>query len=123
MAVDRDEVLRAAALARLELSDDEVESLARDLAGILAHVEALGGADDGAAAADVPAADFEGTAAGGSGGRGDEPGSDSLSGGVDGIAPDFRDEFFVVPRLASHDTSSDPDPGGHTHTHRHRERP
>ena len=37
--IDRDQVLHVARLARLELSDDEVERMASELSGILAHVE------------------------------------------------------------------------------------
>jgi len=39
--MDRDEVRRIAALARLELDDDALEQAARELAGILAFVETL----------------------------------------------------------------------------------
>ena len=39
--MDRDEVRRIAALARLELDDDALERTARQLAGILAFVETL----------------------------------------------------------------------------------
>ncbi|HEY7529117.1 MAG TPA: Asp-tRNA(Asn)/Glu-tRNA(Gln) amidotransferase subunit GatC [Gemmatimonadota bacterium] len=39
--IDRDEVLRIAALARLELTDDEVVRMARDLGRILEYVERL----------------------------------------------------------------------------------
>ena len=37
--IDRDQVLHVARLARLELTDDEVERMASELSGILAHVE------------------------------------------------------------------------------------
>jgi aspartyl-tRNA(Asn)/glutamyl-tRNA(Gln) amidotransferase subunit C len=37
--IDRDQVLHVARLARLELSDDEVERMALELSGILEHVE------------------------------------------------------------------------------------
>ncbi|MFN2432240.1 MAG: Asp-tRNA(Asn)/Glu-tRNA(Gln) amidotransferase subunit GatC [Gemmatimonadota bacterium] len=39
--IERDEVLRIAALARLELSPEEVERMARELSQILEHVERL----------------------------------------------------------------------------------
>ena len=35
--IDRDEVRHVARLARLQLSDDEVEGMARELAGVLAQ--------------------------------------------------------------------------------------
>jgi aspartyl-tRNA(Asn)/glutamyl-tRNA(Gln) amidotransferase subunit C len=37
--IDREQVLHVAKLARLKLSDDEVERMARELSGILEHVE------------------------------------------------------------------------------------
>jgi aspartyl-tRNA(Asn)/glutamyl-tRNA(Gln) amidotransferase subunit C len=41
----RDDVLRVAALARLQLTDAEVELFARQLAGILEYADAIGQAD------------------------------------------------------------------------------
>jgi aspartyl-tRNA(Asn)/glutamyl-tRNA(Gln) amidotransferase subunit C len=37
--IDRDQVLHVAKLARLELTEDEVEKMASELSGILEHVE------------------------------------------------------------------------------------
>lgn len=37
--IDREQVLHVARLARLRLSDDEVEKMASELSGILEHVE------------------------------------------------------------------------------------
>jgi aspartyl-tRNA(Asn)/glutamyl-tRNA(Gln) amidotransferase subunit C len=37
--IDRDEVLHVARLARLALSDEEVERMARDLSAVLDHIE------------------------------------------------------------------------------------
>jgi aspartyl-tRNA(Asn)/glutamyl-tRNA(Gln) amidotransferase subunit C len=39
--IDRDEVRHVARLARLQLSDEEVESMARELAGVLAHIATI----------------------------------------------------------------------------------
>jgi aspartyl-tRNA(Asn)/glutamyl-tRNA(Gln) amidotransferase subunit C len=39
--IDRDEVLHVARLARLALSDDEVERMARELSAVLDHVERI----------------------------------------------------------------------------------
>jgi aspartyl-tRNA(Asn)/glutamyl-tRNA(Gln) amidotransferase subunit C len=39
--IDRDEVRHIARLARLQLSDDEVEGMARELAGVLAHIATI----------------------------------------------------------------------------------
>ena len=39
--IDRDQVLHVARLARLRLSDEEVDRMAGELSGILDHVEAI----------------------------------------------------------------------------------
>ena len=39
--IDRDEVLHVARLARLALSDDEVERMARELSAVLDHIERI----------------------------------------------------------------------------------
>jgi aspartyl-tRNA(Asn)/glutamyl-tRNA(Gln) amidotransferase subunit C len=39
--IDRDQVLHVAKLARLRLTDDEVERMANELSGILQHVERI----------------------------------------------------------------------------------
>jgi aspartyl-tRNA(Asn)/glutamyl-tRNA(Gln) amidotransferase subunit C len=43
--IDREQVLHVARLARLRLSDDEVETMAEELSGILAHVDRIGRMD------------------------------------------------------------------------------
>jgi aspartyl-tRNA(Asn)/glutamyl-tRNA(Gln) amidotransferase subunit C len=43
--IDREQVLHVARLARLELSADEVERMARELSTILEHVERIGRLD------------------------------------------------------------------------------
>jgi aspartyl-tRNA(Asn)/glutamyl-tRNA(Gln) amidotransferase subunit C len=43
--IDRDQVLHVARLARLELSDAEVEAMASELSQILEHVERIGELD------------------------------------------------------------------------------
>lgn len=39
--IDRDQVLHVARLSRLALSEDEVETMARELSGILEHVDRI----------------------------------------------------------------------------------
>jgi aspartyl-tRNA(Asn)/glutamyl-tRNA(Gln) amidotransferase subunit C len=39
--IEKDQVLHVAKLARLKLSDDEVERMAKELSGILEHVEKI----------------------------------------------------------------------------------
>jgi aspartyl-tRNA(Asn)/glutamyl-tRNA(Gln) amidotransferase subunit C len=43
--IDRDQVLHIAKLARLELSDDEVETMAGELSSILDHIDAISSLD------------------------------------------------------------------------------
>ena len=43
--IDREQVLHVAKLARLELSDEEVERMASELSGILEHVDRIAALD------------------------------------------------------------------------------
>ena len=43
--IDREQVLHVARLARLSLTEDELERMARELSGILDHVQAIGELD------------------------------------------------------------------------------
>jgi aspartyl-tRNA(Asn)/glutamyl-tRNA(Gln) amidotransferase subunit C len=43
--IDREQVLHVARLARLGLSDAEVEKMATELSGVLAHIETIGELD------------------------------------------------------------------------------
>lgn len=43
--IDSEQVLQVARLARLELSDDEVERMAGELSGVLDHIERIGELD------------------------------------------------------------------------------
>jgi aspartyl-tRNA(Asn)/glutamyl-tRNA(Gln) amidotransferase subunit C len=48
--IDREQVLHVARLARLELRDDELERMARELSGVLDHIEKISELDlDGVA--------------------------------------------------------------------------
>jgi aspartyl-tRNA(Asn)/glutamyl-tRNA(Gln) amidotransferase subunit C len=40
--IDREQVLHVARLARLGLSEDEIETMSRELSGILEHVDRIG---------------------------------------------------------------------------------
>ena len=43
--IDREQVLHVARLARLELSDEEVERMADELSGVMAHIDKIGELD------------------------------------------------------------------------------
>lgn len=104
--IDEGTVRRIAELARLELDDDEVRRLAGELASILGHFEALDEAEaEGAGAGE--GADVDGEAGDAVHRdlsprlRTDVPSSDPLGRPPSETAPDWRDGYFVVPRLAA----------------------
>lgn len=100
----RDAIIAAVRLARLELSPAELERLAAQVADILEHVEEL-------AAIPVEGAEaVGGIAEGGAPRRADEPGADELRVPLAGLAPEWADGFFTVPRLASMTAPSDETP-------------
>jgi len=43
--IDRDQVLHVARLARLELSEDEIDTMTRELSDVLGHIEKIGELD------------------------------------------------------------------------------
>ncbi len=96
MNVTAEEVRRIAGLARLSLAEDRVAHLARELSGILKHVEVLQG---------VPLPDEEGVeGAESTVGRDPALPPDPLEdGALATLAPDFREGFFALPRLAALD--------------------
>lgn len=98
MPVSREEVLHIASLARFKLDDARVDSLARELSSILDHIEELSSLDtsgvSGAGAAS------EGTPL-----RPDIGPPDTLVTPIESFAPEMKDGFFIVPRLATHEDS------------------
>ena len=100
MAVTNDDVRHVAALARLRFPEDRLEALARELSGILGHMAQLAAAP---AAPDAPEAPPSAPRVAL---RADVPAPPDLARTRDALAPEARDGFFLVPRLASHE-----DPG------------
>ena len=100
MAVSLDDVRHIAALARLGLADARARALTAEMNTILGHMDELStvdtssvaGADDGVAGMPL---------------RADAPPPDRLTRGPDGFAPSMRDGFFLVPRLATHETEEE----------------
>ena len=97
MAVTREDVLHVASLARLALDDDDVPRLVRELNGILAHMEALKKVDT----TGVSGAEAVGDA--GMPLRVDAGPPYPLAHPREEFAPEMRDGFFIVPRLATHE--------------------
>jgi aspartyl-tRNA(Asn)/glutamyl-tRNA(Gln) amidotransferase subunit C len=90
MKIDTTEARRIARLARLELTDDELEALAVDMTAILAFVQQLERAADDSGAPDAPTRATL---------RSDEPQEPLDRGAVADNAPEWRNGHFVVPRV------------------------
>lgn len=93
MSVSRDEVLRIAQLAELEVDEEGLNTLVEHLSRILEYVAQL---------QEVPAGEGERPFTSGPDAlrlRQDEVKPWALAFGPDRMAPAFRDGFFVVPRL------------------------
>ena len=97
MKITPAEVRLTAELARLSLSDEEVDRLTRELDGILGYMEILASVDvtgvspmTHAVALDCPL-------------RADEPGPELGTAGALASAPRSQDGFFQVPRVIAHD--------------------
>jgi aspartyl-tRNA(Asn)/glutamyl-tRNA(Gln) amidotransferase subunit C len=94
MAVTFDDVRHIAALARLGVPDDRLPVLAKELSGILVHMDVLQSVNvDTGAAADAAGMPL----------RADGGTQYPLYHPRESFAPAMRDGFFVVPRLATHE--------------------
>ena len=105
MSVGFEEVRRIAALARLGVAEDRLPVLAKELSGILEHMAELQRVDTSGVAEDAGLAATPQ--------RADQGPPIPLLRGPDAFAPEFRDGFFIVPRLATHGgQSATPGAGG-----------
>lgn len=97
MSVSRDEVERLAALARLRLSEEEIDRLAAELSEVLGHLESL-----------PEGAEREGGTVGPAHAplRDDSGAPDAMDRPVSALAPAWVDGFFTVPRLAALDAGA-----------------
>ncbi|MDP6380462.1 MAG: Asp-tRNA(Asn)/Glu-tRNA(Gln) amidotransferase subunit GatC [Phycisphaerae bacterium] len=97
MALTRDEVLKVGVLSRIKLSDEDVETFASQLSGILAYIEKLSELDTENVEPLAHALDIQNVF------RDDEP-QESL--GVEKAlreAPEKSGDFFKVPRVLNQD--------------------
>jgi len=101
MAVTREDVLHIAELARLGVDEARADELTKELSAILAHMEVLSQVDTASVRATYSAGE------GGTPLRPDVGVSPLMKGTLESIAPAMRDGFFIVPRLASHEDSSE----------------
>ncbi len=89
--IDRDEVLHVARLARLQLSEDEIEPMARELSVVLDHVAKIGELDLDGVAPTTHVAEVTGRL------RADEPCKSLPREVVFAQAPDVSGDGFLVP--------------------------
>ena len=103
MAVTREDVVKVAKLANIAVDEGKLDALAHELSSILGHMEELDKIDTERV---LPA---EGTSSGGQRLRPDHGPSDGLTLPPSAFAPEMRDGFFVVPRLATHEGIPEPE--------------
>lgn len=104
MAITRDDVVKVAKLANIALDEARLDALARELSTILGHMEELAKVDTERV---LPA---EGLSSGGQRLRADHGPADPLFNAPATFAPETRDGFLIVPRLATHEGSPERSP-------------
>lgn len=97
MAVTEAEVLKIADLARLSLAGEEVPSITAQLNSILSHMDLLTRVDTSSVAP------IAGIGVAGAPLRGDSVSPHSMNVTAPMLAPQSRDGFILVPRLATHE--------------------
>ena len=101
MSVSEHDVRHIAALARLGLDAERVPALVAELNGILAHMDVLSKVDTSVVDA------VEGVGTGGMPLREDGGAPYPMARPRESFAPEMRDGFFLVPRLATHVADAD----------------
>ena len=101
MAVTREDVKHVAALARLGMTDERAEQLTAQLNTILEHMDVLARVDTGRLEPVV------GVGAESAPLQPDKGPSVPLERPIEQFAPQVRDGFFLVPRLATHETGEE----------------
>jgi aspartyl-tRNA(Asn)/glutamyl-tRNA(Gln) amidotransferase subunit C len=104
MAVTHDDVLHVADLARLAVGPERLEHLVAELNGILAHMDVLSQVDTTEVERTITAPG-ESTPL-----RSDSSGPLPMLNTIEAFAPETRDGFFLVPRLATHEDTADSAP-------------
>ncbi len=99
MSVTLKDVQHIAELARLSIGEEEAAGLMGQLNDILSHMDALSAVNTEGV---TPAS---GVGAGGTPLRPDSGRPVPLQNPISSFAPEFRDGFFLVPRLATHETA------------------
>ncbi|MGQ0646816.1 MAG: Asp-tRNA(Asn)/Glu-tRNA(Gln) amidotransferase subunit GatC [Gemmatimonadaceae bacterium] len=100
MSISEHDVRHVANLARLGLEPDRVPHLAKELSGILGHMEVLAAVPtDGVEPMAGPPGESRLL-------RPDSVAPDPLVISREAIAPETRDGFFLVPRLDAHEDAA-----------------
>lgn len=97
MAVSDDEVRHVASLARLGLEPERIPTIAAELNGILAHMDVLAKVDTSSVGP------ITGIGAAGTPLRVDGGNQIPLARPREAFAPEMREGFLLVPRLATHE--------------------
>lgn len=101
MAITRDDVMHIASLARLAIEEQRVPELVAELNAILGHMDALQRVDtSGVTAAAAPGLERMPLAL-------DAGPAIPMHHPLESFAPEMRDGFFLVPRLATHEDAED----------------
>lgn len=95
MTIGRDDILRVAKLAELDVPAQDAEALAAQIGRIVDYVAQLNDVPASETAAPFLAGPAEVTL------REDVPGSVPLAHDIASFAPEFRDGLFLVPRLGA----------------------
>jgi aspartyl-tRNA(Asn)/glutamyl-tRNA(Gln) amidotransferase subunit C len=101
VAVTIDDVRHIASLARLGLSEQRAAAIVQELNTILTHVDELAKVDTAGVQEAI------GVGAEGLPVRKDSGPSFPLARALDAFAPSVRDGFFLVPRLATHESTEE----------------
>jgi aspartyl-tRNA(Asn)/glutamyl-tRNA(Gln) amidotransferase subunit C len=101
VSVTRADVLHIAGLARLGVDAARADALTAELSAILSHMEVLSQVDTSGVAT-TPSAVSTGTPL-----RPDAGVTPIMTRTIASIAPAMQDGFFLVPRLATHEDSTE----------------
>lgn len=99
MSVTRADVIKVAKLANIAVDESKLDALASELSTILGHMDELSQVNTERV---LPA---EGVSSGGQRLRADHGPADGLAAATVEFAPEMRDGFLLVPRLATHEGS------------------
>lgn len=99
MPVSHDDVRHVASLARLAVPDSKLDDLVRELNGILVHMDVLREVETGEGEPDTS---YTGLPPTSTPLRSDSSGPIPMTLPIESFAPQVRDGFIIVPRLASH---------------------